>query len=551
MQGPFDPMRILTAHYWGEIHEAMLWRPVTTFSFAVDHLIAGNAPWLPHLGNLLLHAAATLFWTALLRRLFRSDALAFATGALFAVHPLHTEAVTWVSGRAELLAAVFGIAAIHLALDPRAKVRWLAPVAVLFAVGSKESAATIPAVLLFSAWAFRRDRRVRFPVPVGLACFAPVILYVLARHAVLGAWGAPATDPMDNPLVRTSLAGRLPTVLDSAGRYLFLLVWPARLSVDYSAPVLGIVRGPTPFLALGLLALAGLIVLAVRRPARPEGWGSGFALLTFALASNLPVVIGTIFAERLFYLPSAGLLLVAVAGGLALLARRPQLRPAFVAALAILLIAGAARSFARNRDYQSDLTLYEAGARTQPKSPKMRYNLALELSRLERWPEALREATEAIRLNPASRESREVLAKSLEKMGRGSEAIDFLEGMLEQDPRDRQSRLILVRLLDEGGRPARAATNAQAGMREEPDHLPWVALVAKRRQDHGDYATAIPLWQRALAGSPESQDVPLHLGFCLLRVGRFAEARDAYAEAARRDPRSAAAANGLAWAILQ
>jgi protein O-mannosyl-transferase len=545
--GPFAPLQVLAAPYWQAIQEALLWRPVTTASLALDWHLGGGSPAFFHAVNLLLHAGVTLLWAWLVLRIGRRPALAIAAGLLFAIHPLHTEAVTWISGRAELLAGAFALAALHLAWS---KHRWLALPAILLAVGAKESAAALPLVLLFMSWAYRGKRDEAPPWALGMAAFAPVLVYVVVRRAVLGTWSGPSPDPMDNPMVGLGFFTRLPTALDAAGRYIALLLWPARLSVDYSAPVLTVVRGISPLNVLGLLASAGLVYLAIRRRGEPEGWGAAFAVLTFALASNIPIVIGTIFAERLLYLPSAGLLLVAASGGFAVARRGVPVR-ALQALLVVLLIVGAARTWVRNRDYVDEATMYAAGVRATPNSPKMRFNHALALNRQGRHEEAVREGIEAIRLNPASREARDVVACSLDSLGRGEEAIRFLRRVTVEDPRDRVARRKLIALLERSGRVDGVDSIASAGMRDDPDEPEWVGRAAKAAQDRRDYPRAVTLWREALRRSADAVDVPLYLAFCLYKTGDMAGARDAYREALRRSPESAAAANGLAWALLE
>ncbi len=590
MQGTFSLVKVLTSPYWGEVKEAMLWRPVTTFSLAVDQRIGGGAASWFHLINLILHAAVTVLWALLVRRLTGRAGLAFITGALFAVHPLHTEAVTWVSGRAELLAAGFGIASLHLALFPGGHrwTRWLAPLLILLAVAAKESAATIPLVLVFLTVAFAREpgsvapkvaprggkgspfatqatlspkedrdvpqggMAVRPSLPLLIAAFASIPVYVVARRLVLGTWAGPVPDPMDNPMVSTGMIGRLPTVFECAGRYVALVLWPARLSLDYSAPALVLVRGVTPLLVFGLVATAALVWLAIRRPRAPEGLGAWFAILTFALASNLPVVIGTIFGERLFYLPSAGILLAIASAGCALAGGRVRLPArALQAALVLLLVAGAVRTWIRNRDYRDERTFYTTGVRIMPKSPKMRFNDALELRREGRYEDAIREAVEAIRLNPSSRESREVLAASLDSLGRGDEAIPMLAGFLRQDPKDRVTRRNLITLLMKKGEKARADSLAEAGMRDDPDFPEWIGRSARAAQERGDFAHAIDLWWRGRAAAPDAPDAAMSLAWCLLASGDARGACDAYRDALRIMPGSADAANGLAWSLLE
>lgn len=553
VQAPLNPWRLVTAHYWGSIEQARLWRPVATLSFGIDHAIAGNAPFWPHLVNCFLHAGVTLGLAALAVRLSGRRNLGFLAGALFAVHPMHTEAVTWISGRAELLAALFSLGALLLAsgAGPAHATRRSAWVfaASLLAIGSKESAVMVSPILLYLAWAFpaRRSTLLR---SAGIALVA-FLVYLPMRHGVLGTWAGPDTDPMDNPMVGLGAFERLPTALDAAGRYLLLFLWPARLSIDYSAPVLGIVRGVTPHLVIGLLATAGLVFLALRRRSSPEGWGSGITLLTFALASNIPMVIGTIFGERLFYLPSAGLTIVASAAALRAVEARPRLRVPALAILGLVLAAGTVRAWIRNADYRSDARLYAAEARSQPRSPKMRYNHALQLGLDKRHEESLAEGYEALRLNPSSRESRDVIANALVQLGRVDEAIAFLESQLAKDPADPGSRSRLVRLLEDRD-PARANAIADAAIEDATIRTPeTLAVAAKRAQDRGEYARAAEMWRILMKQAPKSVDSGLFLGYCLLKLARPDEARAAYAEALRRAPGNAEAANGVAWCLLE
>jgi tetratricopeptide (TPR) repeat protein len=547
---PFDLGSVLTTPFLPGVIDARMWRPLVTLSYALDHQLAGSATWWPHLVNLLMHLAVTLLLYQTIRVLFRREALALVVGALFAAHPVHTEAVSWVAGRAELMAAGFGLLALLLALSDRAPVRWLTPLAVLLAVGSKESAAGIPLLLLYTSWAWRGRQR-RPPAILGLLGIGSIALYLFLRHGIFGTWGGSTVDAGDNPMVATSLFERLPTVLDCVSRYLGLLFWPARLSADYSAPVLQLVVGMTIGSLVGLLAVVGLLTLVFARRGHPEGWGAAFTLTTFAVASNIPIVIGTIFAERLLYLPSAGLILIIVSVGFLLASRRATIMWILCGVLVVALLAATLRTLDRNRDYRSEDSFYAEGAVTQPRSPKMHGNLALLRSLQGRHEEALREAAAAIRLDSSRRNSRKIYAHSLEKLGRVEEAITFLRLVLQEDPGDRRARRKLIRLLDETDRRAEADSVIEAGLREDPEAAEWIQEGAAIVQRRGDYRRAAALWRKAQELVPESTDAPLNLGFCLLLLEDPRGARAAYAEALRRSPESAAAANGLAWSILE
>lgn len=561
VQGPFRLWTILTADYWASVKEALLWRPVTTLSFALDRVIAGASPVWPHFVNLLLHASVTLLWASLIRRMTRRDSLALVAGLLFAVHPIHTEAVTWISGRAELLAAAYSLAAVHLALSGSSRRRWLSLVAVLLAVGSKESATALPVVFLYLTWVLE-TRRAQAPgtplasvsappVTLGLAAVFPILIYLVGRRFVLGTWLGPHPELSDNPMAGSGILTRLPTVLDTTGRSIGLLFWPARLSLDYSAPVLTLVRGVTPFLILGLVTLVGLIVLSLRWRHAPEGWGAGFAILTFALTSNLLYVIGTIFGERLLYLPSAGLLLAAAAGGFLAAQRFPRARRALQAVFLIALLAGSVRTWIRNENFRSEAVLYRAEVRHQPLSPKMRFNSAVLAAVEGRYEDSVNEAKEALRLDPTSRGPRETLAASLGKLGRTGEAIDFLSYVVRTDPGDFRARAALVRLFEESGQKARADSLSLAGLSQDSDSPQTIAIAARRAQEQDDFSGALGLWRRVIQKTPDDPEATLWAGYCLLRTGDLVGARQAYEKALHLVPGWPDAANGLAWALLE
>ncbi len=609
--GPFRPFATLARPYWTALSDGNLWRPITTLSLELDWRLSGGSPVWFHLVNLILHTAVTLLLFGLLLRLLRGlpggplgrpsgrlrleKAVALAAALLFAVHPVHTEAVTWVAGRAELLAALFTLAALHLALRAAVRSSHLAQAgavaACLLAVGSKESGATAPFLILLTGAIFRPqpapgdpgapagtthrpDTSTAAPswLTTGLWSLGPVLLFALLRRAVLQTWSGPVPDPLDNPMAGLGLIARLPSVLDAAGRYLFLLLWPARLSLDYSGSVIGTIRKITPGVVAGAIAAGGLVALAaaaLRRPARmgtpagfeirPEvrtvaGWGAGLAILGFLPASNLFVVIGTNLAERLLYLPSIGFFVIAaVYGARAFGFARSSSRITLLgtALLAVILLAGGARTWIRNRDYRDEITVFRAGTAAAPGSAKMHLNLALRLNQARQYEESVREARIANAIEPGNRQSRHVLASSMELSGDKEGAVEFLLNEVGKDPADRKSRLQLVELLALAGRPARMESVLVAAVTEDPATPEWFVRLARSAQERGDYARAAGLWRQALAMVPDAEDAPLYLAFCLLQTRDYAGARDIYEQMLRRFPNLPDAANGLAWTLLQ
>jgi protein O-mannosyl-transferase len=408
----------LCRNYWGDAQpDCGLWRPVALASFALDRWLGASlaAPLgLPVTApatalNLAIHAGASLALLALLLRLGTAPAGALAGALLFAVHPVHTEAVTGFVGRADTLSTLLVLLALlaHRAVPVRGAVaRAAACAALLLALLTKESAfaalAMLPAmdVLLPS-----RDAS-GAPVPLRarlLRDHLPYVLLALAvlalRWHVLGALGRdPATIlPRFNPLVPAMLTPLGELRGASAAQALWtpfalvalaarLLLWPARLSADYSfdqVPLAGSPLDPRALLGLALTAAVLVLVARLARRAPAASFGLLFGALAWAPVSQLLFPIGTPFAERLLYLPSAGFLLAAGAGCGALLERlsapsraapsrgrpsRTELRRAAVAALAVLVLAGAARTWARNPVWRDTGSITVDMAATAPQS---------------------------------------------------------------------------------------------------------------------------------------------------------------------------------------
>ena len=262
---------------------------------------------------------------------------AIVTALLFAVHPVHVEAVAHVAGRAELLAAGLALTAW---LAHRRGQRILAPVLYLLAVLSGEGAVLAPVLfLLDDLWRKRDGERVRWSVHAGYA--AALAIALALRSVALG--GAAFVSPFVS----------LGTVLWVMAKGLFLLVWPRHLVSDHSADAIPLVRSwSDPRLLAGVAVLAFLVTAGIWgwRRSRPLLLGVGvFALFL------LPA--GTFMAERLLYLPSFGVCLIAGHLG-ADLARRGRIPLiATVVVTAVLLGLGAVKSWTRAAAGNDDATL--------------------------------------------------------------------------------------------------------------------------------------------------------------------------------------------------
>jgi protein O-mannosyl-transferase len=374
--------------YWWPYGESGLFRPLTTLSYLFNYAVLGNGehPAGYHWVNLLLHAVNVFLVYALGLRLAQWRAAVW-TAALWAVHPVLTESVTNIVGRADLLAGMAVLAGLLLYLKSTEAAGWrrwayLGGLAATTAAGvfSKESAVMVlPVIVWYEAIWWKQRRQAMGLVLGSLAMLIPIQAMLYHRAAVLWSSG-PTTLPFyDNPIVGAGwVAGRL-TALKVMGKYVVLLAWPARLSCDYSwaqIPLVDIRPADwLAFLALAATAAAGVLLW---RDSRTALFLAGAAVLAFLPTSNLLFPIGTIMAECFLYLPAIAFA-AGVVAAVAAMERRvgdPRVGPAV---LGLMVVACGTRTWARNLDWQDGLSVGRAAVNSSPESFKSHKLLAYAL----------------------------------------------------------------------------------------------------------------------------------------------------------------------------
>ena len=361
--------------YWPPDLGGQMYRPLPLASFAVDWAIVGGHPALFHATNLLGHAGVAVAVSALsLRspspegrggqgvRTSPEGTAALVAGLIFAVHPVHVEAIANIIGLGELMAAAGVCLAVHAAVV-RQHVVW-SGLALLLGLLSKENAVVAPGLIVW-AWIVGISR----PTPRRMLEFAAswVVIagaYLAARGIVLEPYARlHAIAPVF--LGESQFAGRL-TAVAALADVVRLLVAPLTLRVDYSPAERTIVRSLLDGrFVLGLLCLAlwaGLLTLAWRKGRRIEAFGLGWIAIAFLPVSNLLFSTGVLLAERTLYLPSVGLALAAGAA----LARLPasRLRPI----VTVLVLAGGIRSALRVPVWHDDYAVTQSILEDSPDS---------------------------------------------------------------------------------------------------------------------------------------------------------------------------------------
>lgn len=429
-----------------------LYRPVILLSYWFDSVLYGRDAQGYHITNLIVHALASmlLFGLALIGFGAGSRGVwcAWVVAALFAVHPLHTESVSWISGRTDVFAGAGLFAA--LVLYERGR-RGNAPayvgslIAAMLALGSKETALVLPALLIvveiIRPVAGRGVLTIaRQIVPFVVLCGLLLWRLLSLKMTIL------EVDPIFP--ADATLATRVWTAATSLVLYAGKMFWPHTLNAEFETPV---IREPGIVAIIGLIGVAVLVVAALlsirRRPALTLG--AALCLLLVLPALSLLVDIGERSAERYFYLPSAGFLIVLVA----LLPRRVSASGAGRAATTLCVVVPVLalltwRTMERNEDWTSPLVFHEATASAAPDNKRARFKYAYALQERGRaWieqrnfvrAEQYLEAAEAqyraaVAIDPDYRDGLHGLGVVLLDLDRYDEAADVLADALRRHP---------------------------------------------------------------------------------------------------------------------
>jgi len=537
---------LFTFTYWRDEHLAhgTAYRPLVQMSFAVEYSLWGRRPAGYHLSNVVGHAAASVGVLWLLSTPpFSAPTAAFLGALLFAVHPVHAEAVNWLKNRSEVWSLVWLILAWTcfrgaVAEDQRRRGGLRLGAAFFFcaAMLTKEAAVFMPALVTAYVLAYaRRDRRA-WRLCVGAWVLA--VAFVFCLFIVGRGRGHPGV-PQWQPRGAERLAGPPATLWE----YVRLFAVPNNLCVDRGAPW---PNGPWWPAGLGALtALLGIVVCLRCRGRAGRLMAAGSAVFLIALLPQcniLPIRVRPIAEQRL-YVPSVGL--CAVFASLLATGLPRGLRGRRVIAL-IVCVCMTAMTVAGNFSWRDMRAMARASVRAAPSVSRMRHNLAYGYDQLGLWKLAEREYdhTLALKRDPVTLRAAGVLAS---KLGRTRRAATLLEESCRRRPSALNFRLLAKVYLDEKRvDEALRCLETALTQKEEPDER---ALTLSRKGDAlrlaGRLKEAQEAYESAESLSPTQPYASYGLGRVYERRGELRKAAVAYARALRAEPSFEPAARAL------
>jgi len=405
------------------------YRPVQILSYALDDYLWGDQVFGYHLTNVLLHigTALAVFW--LINILFGDITIAFAASMLFVVHPVHTEAVAYISGRADPLSVLFLLLSLifyikfYKSTAPAYLV--LLCVSSSAALFSREMSVILPFLIIF--WHAVFKEKIRF-LP-----FLPVIIstvvFLVARSQALSAYNFAETAP--------AFADRLPGVFAAIARYIHILIYPAGLHMGYGDKIFSF--GDARVLAgIALLCAAIFLLYKTAGKNRIVSFGAGWFFITLMPQSNI-YPVSAYMAEHWLYLPSVGYFLV-IGYLIKQIYNMPKFRY-FAAVVFWVAVIFYSHKTVRQNDYWRDPeTFYENTIKYEKDNPKLYVNFGSILFDKGRYGEAEVNYKKAIELDPKNAYAYYDLGNVYFETGKKDEASALFRQAVGLKPQFREAR---------------------------------------------------------------------------------------------------------------
>ncbi len=462
--------------YWPHELGGALYRPLTSLGFAFQWVAGSGSPLVFHAANLLLHLAVVLLLFRIARRCLPWGA-AWIAAALFAVHPVHVEAVANAVGQAELAAALWVCLGMVLYLDARRRATLraresLALFILTLAAGlTKENGVVLPVLLGAVELTLVQDprpwrERARVLGPTAVLLVLAVGIALVARH---GALGVLIGEVPAIALSGLSPVDRVLTALGIVPQYFRLLLWPAHLSSVYGPPDLNAAHQFGGAQALGLLLILAALSLAVacRRRLPAVTFGVIWTAIALLPVSNLLVPTGILLAERTLFLPSIGAM-IAVGGLLGVMlertAGRPRLGALARAALVLVLLAGTVQSALRQPVWRDNASIILQTLRDAPRDYRAWHYYGNYLFGQHRTADAQAALEHAVGLYQGDARVYSDLGRVRREADGCGAAVPLFRRAVSLDPSDLKPRGRLYVCLMELGDTARALEVAREGV---------------------------------------------------------------------------------------
>ncbi|MDI6729225.1 MAG: tetratricopeptide repeat protein [Thermodesulfovibrionales bacterium] len=406
------------------------YRPIYALSFAIDHIFWQENPLGYHITNILLHAIASIAVYLLALRILHENTAAFIAGLIFSVHPLHVEAVAWITGRNNMLLAIFMVLSIYFytLYSEKRMAKYIAASLILFFLSLliHEIAITLPMIILLYGICFE-EGRLKNKLLWPLIYCAITIPYFILRFAFLEqAFKGVGKDPF---------VWHIYTAPILLLKYLKVLILPVSLKVAYEIPIRKALFGQGVMLSLVFLCIIIALVIFSKRYDRKLFFSLSWIFITIIPVSGIFIFIKPfLMADRYLCVPSVGFSM-AVAIGFVKIRERLKDKNVIINTIGLSVVAVlSVVSFAYSFTWKDHYTFTIRMIKDAPNYPDAHYNLGLIYAGQKRFDEAVNEFQSALKINPNHVETISNLGLVYATQGRLNDAVHELQKALSIKP---------------------------------------------------------------------------------------------------------------------
>ena len=507
-------------------------------------------PFAFHLIHILFYGLCclVLFWTLLEflkghKEKFRV-LVSFFTALLFAVHPLHTEAVANIKGADEVITLLLSLAAFYFTLKAvRAQKLYLgiaASACLFLGLLAKENAITFLGVIPLGIY-FAKGLDLKKAIPYLGMLVVAAVLFLMIRGNILG-WdlGEPSRELMNNPYLKVegnryvdfTTAEKSATITYTLGKYLQLFIFPHPLTHDYYPRAVEIMSWSNIKVILSLFLYLLIGFLGIRSLLKKDliGFGLLFFLGTLSIVSNVVFPVGTNMSERFMFMPSVGLCFIASLLLYRLFEKKPNTAMMMAGVLVLPILLFAYKTIDRNSAWKDNFTLFTTDIEYSPRSAKLQNSVGAELSKAsqaesnpDKQKEMLNRAIEhfnaAIAIHPNMENAYLQLGNAYSYLKDPQKAISFYDKVLSLDTNDKDAvnnkaiALRDVRRFDEALQLTEQMRNLGFPKKEVDFKLAYIYEEGgKHYSTNGNLDLALSYFQKGLQFSPDKDKMTYFMG---------------------------------------
>ncbi|MBE2245695.1 MAG: tetratricopeptide repeat protein [Candidatus Competibacteraceae bacterium] len=503
-----------------------LYRPLSQVMFAIEWEISPDNPGFHHIINVVFYALCCALLFVFLYRLLKNHHpwVPLLITLLYAAHPIHSEVVANIKSRDEIMSLFFilisGILLIRYFESNKLISLICASLSFGLSMFSKEGGVTLVLVFPIMGWFFYHINLKKASM-VMISLLVPALIYIVIRRNIVSAYStSDVISIVDNYMVGSGYVQQFSTAIMLMGKYLLLLFVPYQLVCDYSYSQLPLVGPGNPYFLLSFAIHAFLLFIAIRELRKKTllSFGILFYLLTMSLYSNIVLLIGTSFGERLLFLPSLGFFMAVVA----FVERIAKLKPAapknliswlaphkgYALVMIIILVLYSSKTVVRAAEWESQIILFGADIKRSPNSAHMRlyYGLALRDKALDLKDENKQE------------ESNLWMKKALKEFEKGIEIYPEYTECMDQ------AGMAHYRL----GNSEKAMYYYEETLKRIPDRPVTLSNMGTLYFEKGDYEKALELYEKSVTLDKRYTDGWFNLGSTYGTLGQYEKAITAY-----------------------